>query len=88
MRRIGVGDRAPRSLNFNTIIDEWSASSPKVKRLSTHWVGGWVGSISVLESVAKRKKFFFAPTGNHTPVMQTVALSLYWLSYLGFWATG
>jgi hypothetical protein len=39
-----------------------------VRVRSSHWIGCWVGPI---------------PAGNWTPVVQSVAYSLYWLSYHG-----
>jgi len=48
-----------------------SATLPPGKRaLRTHWVRGWVSPRDCLEAVAKRK--FPAPSGNGTPVGQTV----------------
>jgi hypothetical protein len=39
---------------------EWSASrpdrfTPRERSPGTHWIGGWVGPIAVLDTVVKRK---------------------------------
>jgi hypothetical protein len=47
----------------------------------TQWIGGWMDNRAGLEAVTKRK--ISVPTDKWTPVIQTVAWSLYWLSYPG-----
>jgi hypothetical protein len=42
---------------------------PGKKASGTHWIRGWVAP-------------FIFPAGSRLPVIQTVAQSLYWLSYV------
>jgi hypothetical protein len=60
---------------------EWSASrpghfTPKERAPGTHWIGGWVGSRTVLEAVMKRKIPSTRRESNPiTPIVQPVAQS-------------
>jgi len=47
--------------------------TPCGKRRHTHWIGGWVGPISGLDAIAKRKSLIIVPAGNRTPAVQLVA---------------
>jgi hypothetical protein len=47
----------------------------------THSIGGWWSPTAGVEAVAKTKKKIITPAGSRTPVVQSVASSLYWLSY-------
>jgi hypothetical protein len=51
---------SPRVLNLGTDGGEWSASrlgrfTPREEAPGTHWIGGWVGPITSLDAVVKRK---------------------------------
>jgi hypothetical protein len=58
---------------------EWLASrpgrfTPRERALSTHWMGGWVGSSAVLDAVVKRKIPSLRWESNpRTPIVQPVA---------------
>jgi hypothetical protein len=60
---------------------EWSASRPgcftsRERAPGTHWIGGWVGSRAVLDTVVKRK--IPSPrreSNSRTPIVQPVAQS-------------
>jgi hypothetical protein len=58
---------------------EWSASrlgrfTPKERAPVTHWIEGWVGSISVLDAVVKRKiPSSFRESNSRTSIVQPVA---------------
>jgi len=67
-------------------VGEWSASHPGYswgRSPCTHWTGGWVGCRADL-NVAAKKKSLLCLCWKLVPVIQPIALSLYWLSYCGF----
>jgi hypothetical protein len=75
----GSGCIAPRILEHGTRW-RWVVSftlrplCPKERTPGTHWIGGWVGSRTVLETVVKRK--FPSPlreSKTRTPIVQPVA---------------
>jgi hypothetical protein len=60
-RRIGEW-RYSYTHSLTSALDggEWSASrpgrfTPRERAISTHWIGGWVGTRAVLDTVVKRK---------------------------------
>jgi hypothetical protein len=58
---------------------EWSASrpglfTPRERALGTHWIGGWVGPIAVLDAVLKRK--IPSPRRESNPIVQPVVQRL------------
>jgi hypothetical protein len=59
-----------------------AALPPGKKARGTHWIGGWVGSRAVLNTVVKRKISSSRRESNpRIPIVYHVALSLYRLSY-------
>jgi hypothetical protein len=79
----GIGGIAPFILKIGTrwrwvvIFTPWRLYS-RGKTLS-HWTGGWVAHRAGLDVAGKRS--VSTPNGNRTPIIQPVALSLYWLRY-------
>jgi hypothetical protein len=66
-----------------TLGGEWSSSrcgrfNTRDRGLSNHWIGGWVGSRVVLDSIQKTKISF----PRRDPVIQPVAQSLHRLEWL------
>jgi hypothetical protein len=63
-------------------VGKWSASrpgrfTPRERAPGTHWIGGWVGPIAVLDAVVKRKIPSRRRESNpRTPIVQPVAQSL------------
>jgi hypothetical protein len=62
------------------VRDEWSASrpgpfNPRERDLSTHCIGGWVGTRAGVDAVVKRK--FPAFAGTRTPDYPGRSLALY-----------
>jgi hypothetical protein len=61
---------------------EWSASrldyfTPRERSPATHWIGGWVGSRTVLNAVVKREIPSLRRESNlRTPIVQPVAQSV------------
>jgi hypothetical protein len=76
-----MGEWRYSSTHSLTALDggEWSASRPghftsKERVPGTHWIGGWVGSIAVLDAVVKRKIPSPRRESNpRTPIVQPVA---------------
>jgi hypothetical protein len=57
---------------------------PEERAPDTHWMGGWVGSIAILDVVVKREIPSPCRESNpNTLIVQPVAQSLYRLSYHG-----
>jgi hypothetical protein len=53
---------------------EWSASRPRERYRGTHWIGGWVGPVAVLDTVVKIKIPSPRRESNpRTPIVQPVA---------------
>jgi hypothetical protein len=58
---------------------EWSTSRPgrfTPRKIATgaHWIGGWMGSRTGLDTVSKRK--FPAPARNRTPIVQPIPVAI------------